>query len=298
MRGKRLDIKTGFLCNNNCVFCVQADNKSNGNRSYDDIIMDLKDSRKRCDSLVLTGGEVTIRKDFFDIIRYAKDLKYKTIQVQSNGRMFNSLEFCKNSIKSGATEFSPALHGYCSEQHDNLTQDKGSFEQTTKGIRNLKSLGAFVLTNTVVVKQNYKDIPKIADLLVKLKVDQFQFAFVHPMGNAWKNFKDIVPKISNAANYIIKGLEIGIKNNIKVMVEGVPYCLIKGFEDNVAEKIIPNTEIKGKNHQNTLDYTKQRKELGKIKFPQCRQCRYDSICEGTWKEYPEIYGSEEFKPII
>ena len=34
---KRVDIKTGFLCNNNCYFCVQAQNKCSGNRSLDEI---------------------------------------------------------------------------------------------------------------------------------------------------------------------------------------------------------------------------------------------------------------------
>ena len=177
---KRVDIKTGFICNNNCRFCVQADNKCKGNRSFEEIKKDLIDSRKRCNGVVLTGGEVTIRKDFFDIVKLAKELGYEIIQIQTNGRMFASLDFCKKTIQAGATEFSPAIHGYCKEQHDFLTRTKGSFAQTVKGIKNLRSLGVYVLTNTVVVKSNYRDLPEIAKLLVKLDVDQFQFAFVHP----------------------------------------------------------------------------------------------------------------------
>jgi MoaA/NifB/PqqE/SkfB family radical SAM enzyme len=92
---KRLDIKTGFVCNNNCLFCVQADNKCSGNRTFEEIKKDLIDSKKRCDGVVLTGGEVTIRKDFFEIVALAKELGYKTIQVQSNGRILSSMEFCK-----------------------------------------------------------------------------------------------------------------------------------------------------------------------------------------------------------
>jgi len=195
----RVDIKTGFICNNNCRFCVQADNKCKGNRSFEQIKSDLIDSRKRCTGVVLTGGEVTIRKDFLDIVKLAKELKYEVIQIQTNGRMFASLDFCKKTIEAGATEFSPAIHGYCKEQHDYLTKSKGSFNQTLKGIMNLKSLGSYILTNTVVTKSNYRTLPKIAELLVKLDVDQFQFAFVHPMGNASKNFDNIVPSITLAS---------------------------------------------------------------------------------------------------
>ncbi|MAE42721.1 hypothetical protein CMO93_03040 [Candidatus Woesearchaeota archaeon] len=295
---KRLDIKTGFLCNNHCTFCVQEGNKFSGNRSFEEIKKNLEDSKKRCSGVVLTGGEVTIRKDFFDIVKLAKNLKYETIQIQTNGRMLSSLEFCKKALEAGATEFSPAVHGYCNKQHDFLTKSKGSFNQTVKGILNLKSLNAYVLTNTVIVKQNYKDIPKIAELLVKLNVDRFQFAFVHPMGNAWKNFDEVVPRISLAAPYIHEGLKIGINAGKKVMSEAMPYCLMQGYQYYIAEKITPETEVRGEIYQNANNFTLMRQKYGKSKFQQCKKCKYDNICEGPWKEYPEIYGIKEFQPII
>ena len=297
MGAKRVDLKTGFLCNNNCRFCVQAHNKLKGNRSFKDIKTDLIDSRKRCNGVVFTGGEVTIRKDFFDIIRLAKTLKYEIIQIQTNGRMFASLDFCKKAIEAGATEFSPALHGYCKEQHDYLTRSTGSFMQTVKGIKNLKSLGAFILTNTVVVKSNYASMPELAQVFVKLGVDQFQFAFVHPIGNAQKNFESLIPCISLAVPYMIRGLQIGIDAGKRVMTEAVPYCLMKGYEEYVAEKVIPESEIRGPKSVNTDNYAIERKVEGKAKFPQCRQCKYNAVCEGPWKEYPEKFGCDEFNPI-
>jgi len=297
MGGKRLDIKTGFICNNNCRFCVQADNKRKGNRSFEEIKKDLIDSKKRCDSVVLTGGETTIREDFFGIVNLTKQLGYKTIQIQTNGRMFSSLDFCKKTIKAGATEFSPALHGYCKEQHDFLTMAPGSFNQTVKGIKNLKSLGAYVLTNTVIVKPNYRNCPEIAKLLVKLDVDQFQFAFVHPMGNAWANFDNIVPCISLAAPCIHRGLQIGIDAEKNVMAEAMPYCLMQGYEKYIAEIIIPETEIRGKKDQNANNFNQQRREEEKMKFRQCKKCVYNPICEGVWKKYSFKKGDDEFFPI-
>ena len=294
---KRVDIKTGFICNNNCMFCVQADNKCKENRSLEDIRKDLVETREKCNSVVLTGGEVTIRKDFLDLVKLAKELEYKSIQIQTNARMFSSLDFCKKTIEAGATEFSPALHGYCKEQHDYLTKTPGSFEQTVKAIKNLKSLGACILSNTVVVKSNYINLPDIAKLLVNLDVDQFQFAFVHPTGNAWQNFDDIVPKISLVAPYIKKGLQIGINAGKRVMAEAMPYCLMQGYEDYIAERQIPDTEIRGLKHQNTEDYTKQRQVDGKAKFPQCNECKKNLVCEGPWKEYSNRLGNKEFIAI-
>jgi radical SAM protein with 4Fe4S-binding SPASM domain len=291
---KRVDIKTGFLCNNNCIFCVQADNKCTGNRTYEEIKTDLIEARKRCETVTFTGGEVTIRNDFIKLIILAKKLDYKYIQIQSNGRMFYSFDFCKQTIIAGANDFALAVHGYCAKQHDYLTKSEGSFNQVTTGIQNLRKLGAKVIMNCVVVKDNYKDLEKIAKLFVELDVQQFQFAFVHAMGNAYLNYEKVVPRMTNIMPYIKKGLDIGISAKINVMTEAIPLCMMQGYEDYIAEKIIPETEIRGKEWQNTNDFTTQRKTSGKIKFSQCKECKYDNICEGPWRDYPEKMGSDEF----
>ncbi|MCK4521729.1 MAG: radical SAM protein [Nanoarchaeota archaeon] len=296
MGEKRVDIKTGFICNNNCRFCAQAHKKYLGNRTTQEIKKDLEKARKTCIDVVFTGGEPTIRSDILELISYAKQLKFRTIQIQTNGRMFSYLKYCKDIIKAGANDFAPALHGYCSRQHDFLTRNKGSFEQTVKGIKNLKKLGQTINMNTVVVKQNYKNLPEIARLLVKLKVDQFQFAFVHPIGNAYKYYDEIIPRMGLAVPYIKKGLQIGIDANISVMAEAIPYCMMKGYEKYVSENFIPETKII-EPKMTIEDYKKSRMKEGKTKFLQCKQCKYDKICEGPWKEYPEKKGNKEFKPV-
>jgi len=294
---KRVDIKTGFLCNNNCRFCVQAHKRSYGNRDKNEIFKDLEKAKKTgCEGVVFTGGEVSIRNDFFDLLSYAKKLQFKTIQVQTNARRFYYYEFCKKAVEAGMNEFAPALHGHIPELHDYLTRSPGSFNQTCRAIRNIKSLGLYIVTNTVVVKPNYRYLTKIARLLVRLRVDQYQFAFMHAVGNGMKNFKSMMPCVSLAAPYIKKGLQIGIDNNVKVMAEAMPFCVMQGYENYVSELYIPETEIRD---IDTYDpnFTKTRKQEGKLKFPQCKLCKYDSICEGPWREYPENLGSEEFQPV-
>ena len=294
--GKRVDIKTGFMCNNNCIFCVQAHKKKFGNRTIEDIKDDLRDSRKRCSDVVFTGGEVTIRKDVVDLVKYAKHLGFERIQIQTNARMLSYKELCVKLIEAGANEFGPALHGHTAELHDSLTTAKGSFDQTVQAIKNLRELGQIIMMNTVVVKQNYKFLPEIAKLLVELDVDQFQFAFVHAMGNAKKNFDKVMPRVSLAAPYIRKGLQIGIDAGKKVMAEAMPFCTMKGYEKYCSEYFIPETEVQDIFSFN-LSFDKIRKEKGKMKFPKCKKCKYDTDCEGPWKEYPERRGDEEFQPV-
>jgi MoaA/NifB/PqqE/SkfB family radical SAM enzyme len=294
---KRVDIKTGFLCNCNCFFCVQADNKQHGNRLKKDIFFDMKEARKNgCTGIVLTGGEVSIRQDIFDLLKVAKKLGFKLIQVQSNGRRFFYKDFCKKAVESGMNEFAPSIHGHIAKLHDQLVRAEGAYKQVTTAIKNFRELEVPIITNTVILKPNYKYLPKIAELLVRLKVDQMQFAFIHIMGNAEKYFDDMVPKVSLAAPYIHKSLQIGLDNGIKVMAEAMPYCTMKGYEKYVSELYIPDTEIRNLNSVD-LDFGHTRRHQGKIKFKQCKECKYEFICEGPWKEYPEKFGNDEFVSI-
>jgi MoaA/NifB/PqqE/SkfB family radical SAM enzyme len=293
---ERVDIKTGWLCNNMCVFCVQGRKRDQyGNHTTEEVRKLLEDARKDSDSIVFTGGEVTIRKDFLELVRFAKDLGYRVIQVQTNGRMLAYRKMCEDLIAAGANEFSPALHGHVPELHDFLTNGRDAFRQTVRAIRNLKELGQPVITNTVITRSNHRHLPEIAALLLGLGVDQYQYAFVHPLGSASENFTAVVPRMSLVEPYVKRGLSLGIQAGRRVMTEAIPYCFMEGFEPWVAERIIPRTKI-FEGHVTIDDYTEHRLTEGKSKGPRCRECAFDRVCEGPWREYPEHYGWDEFVP--
>lgn len=295
---ERVDLKVGFRCNNRCKFCVQG-NKRNYlvAKHKKEIRNSLKQSfAKGKKEVVFTGGEPTLHPDFLEIVGMAKDMGFEEIQIQTNGRMFSYDDFCIKTIKAGATQFALALHGHNAKIHDFLTSANGSFEQTVKGIKNLKRLNQYVLTNTVITSTNARYLPQLAQLLVDLGVSQYQFAFVHISGRAAENKDWIVPQKSKIIKYIKKGLDVGIETNKKVTTEAIPYCLMRGYEEYIAEKIIPPSMVYDADFV-VEDYAQYRKAVGKAKGPNCPKCKYYKICEGPWKEYPDIFGWSEFKPI-
>lgn len=292
---KKADIKTGFLCNNNCLFCVQGHKKGFGNKKTSELKEIIKDAKKDCEIIVFTGGEPTIRKDIIELIKYAKKSGFKTIQIQSNGRMFAYKDFCQEMIKAGANEFALALHGHTPELHNYLT-GSNAFLQLIRGIKNLKKLGQIVITNTVINKSNYRHLPEIAKLLISLDVDQVQFAFVHAIGEAETNFASVVPRISLVMPYVKKALEVGKYFKKTIMTEAITLCFLPGYEDHISEKIMPQMKIFDLD-QVVSDFEKVRIVEGKAKGPKCKKCKYFDSCEGSWKEYPERYGWEEFIPV-
>ena len=293
---RRADLKTGYDCNSNCVFCVIGDKLFTGNRPLAECVEELKQSRATCDDVVFTGAEVTIRPDFFRMVAAARQLGYRNIQIQTNGRMFAYLDFCKKAIAAGANEFSPSIHGHIAKLHDGLTRAQGSFAQITAAIRNLRQLGQRVITNSVATKQNMRHLPSLARLLCELDVTQFQIAFPHPTGHAHTYFNGVVPAMAELGPYMAEAMAIGRAAGIACMAEAMPYCQLPGFERHVAELHIPPTEIVYDGFV-VPDYKHDRMERAKTRFAGCATCRYEPMCEGPWREYPAERGEAEFVAV-
>lgn len=294
--GRRADLKTGYDCNSNCVFCVIGDKLFSGDRSTEDCLAELRMSRRTCSDVVFTGAEVTIRPDFFTLVRAARKLGYETIQIQTNGRMMAYREFCERAVAAGANEFSPSIHAPNAKIHDALTRSRGSFDQIVEAIRHLVALDQRVVTNTVIAKRNAPLLPELAQMLVGLGVHQFQLAFPHPTGHAWTHFDAVVPRMTDVMEHVHAALEIGVRAGVQCMAEAIPFCHMGGHEPQVSELHIPPTEIVYEGFV-VPDYEADRIGRGKTRFEQCGTCRFEPICEGPWREYPERLGSDEFAPV-
>lgn len=295
---KRIDIKIGFDCNNLCDFCAQGHKRDSVPRKTPaEIARLLKEARAQgIEGVVFTGGEPTLHPGLPAAVRKAKALGFKAIQVQTNGRRLAYPGFCLELKEAGVTEMGPSLHGSTPAMHEGLTRAPGSFGEVVTGIRNCKRLGLYVLTNSVVTAHNYKDLPALARLLVKLGVDQIQFAFVHLVGTAWEKRAEITPRKSAVLPYLKKALDICRAGGARCYTEAVPFCLLPGYEDCVAERIIPEGPVADANFY-LESYGDYRRNQGKAKRAACRPCRWFAECEGPWKEYPELYGWSEFKPV-
>lgn len=294
----RVDVKVGFSCNNRCKFCVQGEKRSQyAPKTTAEIKAIMDEARAKTDEMVLTGGEVTIRKDLPELVAFARSLGFRVIQIQTNGRMLASNRVVDALIEAGATEFGPAIHGPNAEIHDSQTLAPGSFRQTVRGVMNVKKRGFPVLLNSVVTRLNYQHLPKMAQLFIGLKVDQFQFAFVHPLGSAGSNFAEVVPRLTDIRPYILTGLELGIRAGVRCMTEAIPLCFLPGYESHAAEWIIPRTRIVDAEWV-IEDYTELRLAEGKLRGEVCQPCRHLHCCEGPWREYPEHFGWDEFQPVL
>ncbi|MCD4694448.1 radical SAM protein, partial [bacterium] len=84
---KKSVVFVGYACNNNCIFCLDSNKRNLPQRSTNEIKKDILASRENgATYLELIGGEVSIRKDSLELIKFSNLLGFDTISMTTNGR--------------------------------------------------------------------------------------------------------------------------------------------------------------------------------------------------------------------
>lgn len=297
---KRVIIFTGFSCSNSCCFCAVDSKRPAADKTTQEILQEMERAYRRgARQLVFSGGECTLREDIIDLVRAARQQGFLDVHLQSNGRRFSDIEFCKKMFLAGMSYLGTSVHGPSGVVHDALTARAGSLREVVEGIHNLKRLARGrigIAVNSVIVRQNFALLPDTAAFLARLRPDLMQFAFVHACGFTEERFRNFVPRKTDVVAYVKRGIDIAVKAGIPVMVEAIPYCLLSGYEKHCSDRFIPSTDVIEPGRE-ILNYEEVRLRNSKRKFSRCSACHFDAICEGPWQQYPEHYGDEEFQPV-
>lgn len=291
---KYLVVCIGYECNNDCISCMIGDIKNELKpTSFDEFkkIIDKVPVTKDYDSLIISGAEVTLNDDLSKFIEYAKRMgDFKHIQIQTNGRKLSDIEYCRQLIDSGVDEFYVSIYGSNQETHESLTRTKNSFVETMKGIENLDELNVSIITNTVVTKLNYRNLPEITEKLSVFKnIKRMEFWNYNTMER--EDSKDLLESNQNIKPYLLKAIDIGKQKSITVHVMYFPECILE-------------------HHSKTLDNSKPGliidekfwEEFEKNEFGQCvfmNICRNDN-CLGLTTAYIKKFGWDRnlLKPIL
>jgi len=298
-RDKNSNLRLGLECNENCVFCTVAKDK--------ETTLSTKEAQEKIDYLMrnnvgtiaFTGGEPTIRKDLPEIFSYAKQNGFN-IELQTNGVKLADESYLIKLKENGLKNVLIALHSHKEKVSNEITQSK-FFLKTVQGIKNTIKHNISISLSHVITSKNYKDLLDYIDFVMNLSKEiHIYFGYVRPNGNALDN-NWIVPKLSEVELDIYKALEKCKKNNVSFSVEGIPLCYMQGYEkycsetqrmQKQAQVYLGSGESK---HDDLHEFIHS--ELKK-KGNQCKSCQINQYCAGVWKEYADIYGTDELYPIF
>ncbi len=183
-----------YACNLRCKHCYATAGKPLEDELTTDEALDIVDKLDRLGVTIIafSGGEPLVRKDFFEITKYA-DEKGFYVAVATNGTLINE-EMAKKMKENGIKYVQISLDGM-RETHDSFRGIKGAFDKTVEGIKNCVKEGFFVNVSMTVTKYNYHDVPAVIELCEKLGVNWFMHYNFIPVGRGREIVEaDITPE--------------------------------------------------------------------------------------------------------
>jgi len=159
-----------YRCNERCVHCY-LDHEDHGEMTTAEI-KHLLDEMADAGVFILTlsGGEIFLRKDFFEILEYARFERQFCVKLKTNALMIRGREAAR--IRDiGVESIQISIYSHKPEVHDAITLVPGSLRKSVEAARFLKSQGLRVIFANVLMVQNLQDYKGVRALAEELGVE-------------------------------------------------------------------------------------------------------------------------------
>jgi radical SAM protein with 4Fe4S-binding SPASM domain len=155
-----------YRCNERCVHCY-LDHDDHGEMTtaeIKDLLQQLADAGVFF--LILSGGEIFLRKDLFEIVEYARRLLF-SVKLKTNAVMIRKAK-AKRIAALGVESVQVSVYSHRAEVHDAVTKLPGSFRRTLEGASLLRAQGVRVSFANVLMQHNADDYPEVQALAARL----------------------------------------------------------------------------------------------------------------------------------
>ena len=159
-----------YRCNERCVHCY-LDHEDHGEMTTAEI-KHLFDEMADAGVFILSlsGGEIFLRKDFFEILEYARFERQFCVKLKTNAIMIRERE-AERIRDIGVESIQISIYSHRAEVHDAITLVPGSLQRSLDAARFLKSQGLRVILANVLMVQNLHDYKGVRALAEELGVE-------------------------------------------------------------------------------------------------------------------------------
>lgn len=243
------------------------------------------------DHLVLSGGEPTLHPDLPRMIRKAKILGFRTIEIQSNGVKAADLAYAKELADAGLNKITVSLHSVNPEKSDEITRLPRAFGKTIQAMQNFRQMGVLTQVAHVITKANYKELPTTVRFLRETfpeKEGHLSICFAIAQGISDLVFSWVIPTFTEIKPYFREALDYALETGVgfggMIGQGGYPPCMLDG---------------EMKYYQGNLDkvYRSEDHTEQFYKAERCRECSFDPYCIGVRRDYVAHYGEAEIQPF-
>ncbi|MGA2175866.1 MAG: His-Xaa-Ser system radical SAM maturase HxsC [Verrucomicrobiota bacterium] len=202
-------------CNNFCLMCSQPPKDNEDSYLADEILTMIPLVSPETKAIGLTGGEPTLLgQKLIDIVRHFKSyLPSTALHILSNGRQFKDLNYAKSlaAVAHPDLMIGTPVYSDISSIHDYVVQADGAFDDTIRGIINLKSAGVRVEIRVVIHKATYERLPDLAlfirrnltfcDHVALMGLEITGFTKIN-LNDLWIDPKDYQPQLREAVELL------------------------------------------------------------------------------------------------
>lgn len=277
-----------FRCNLRCTHCMiegTMDRLATTPDTTFETILNEQRERGTWEGLVLTGSEITLRRDLPDLARRARASGFENIRIQTHGMHLARPGYLERLLDAGINEFFISVAGHDAELHDHITKVPGAFGKMMTGIEKIESANhaARIITNTVVTRESYHSLDAIvARLAPYQRVVRHEFWNFFPMHE--KDVKGLIVPYRILMPHVIQAIKASVAHGRKVEVKNIPECLLGNLRHHLVNDqpmlmIDPN-------------FWTEFDRNGFYACPHRSQCSSEQ-CLGLTEAYIDCFGTED-----
>lgn len=158
-------------CDHYCLMCSQPPIATDDSWLLDEAIALIGMIPTETEALGISGGEPTLYgKRFIELLQLIKaKLPSTALDVLSNGRAFKDMTFAKQYAEVQHPDLLIGIPVYSDDpvRHDYVVQSRGAFDDTIRGILNLKALGQRVEVRVVISRQTIDRLVPTCEFLAR-----------------------------------------------------------------------------------------------------------------------------------
>jgi len=219
-------------CDNYCLMCSQPP------RDVDDrwLLEQAKDLVRMLphwtSALGITGGEPTLHGDgLVELLSVIKSwLPHTSIHMLSNGRRFSDPAFARSYAAVKHPDLMVGIPVYSDDPalHDYIVQARGAFDETIRGILNLKVRNQKVEIRVVLHKLTIGRLHHLAEFIARnlLFVDQVALMGLEVTGFTRANLDKLWIDPADYKDQLSRAVEILSSYGIRALVYNHPLCLV------------------------------------------------------------------------
>jgi len=159
-------------CNEKCVHCFnpgaphvagEKNNRDMDELSTEEGLALISNLRKSgAFRLVMSGGEVFLRKDIWQLIEHARFLRMQ-VHIYTNGLLLDE-DKLERLAKLYPESVSVSIYSAVPEVHDNITKVPGSYEKSINALKRLNQLGIKTTIKSIQMKHTVQGYALIEDI--------------------------------------------------------------------------------------------------------------------------------------